>query len=222
MATRPQTNLDLNQVSLQPTIRGAGRNQVFTAPLPRLTQAQVLAKNLAQFSTVLGQFSNVQQQRAEIDALTKLSNEEVKAQMAGAEGKEMSLLDKIGYEKKYNETLYSRGFELTVKPLFSKLSSDIEKQGVERLADRGLFDEYINSGLKNIDQQIRENIKDKPFMADIHNAMWSKASADFYIQESEVYDKRRDAYLTDATFDVFTRNFPDPIPNDEQATFTQI
>jgi len=222
MATRPQTNLDLNQVSLQPTVRGAGRNQVFAAPLPRLTQAQVLAKNLAQFSTVLGQFSNVQQQRAEIDALTKVSNEEVKAQMAGAEGKEMGLLDKIGYEKKYNETLYSRGFELTVKPLFSKLSSDIEKQGVERLADRGLFDEYINSGLENIDQQIRENIKDKPFMADIHNAMWSKASADFYTQESETYDKRRDAYLTDATFDVFTRNFPDPIPNDEQATFTQM
>tara|TARA_B100000963_G_scaffold935_1_gene716 strand:- start:5043 stop:7520 length:2478 start_codon:yes stop_codon:yes gene_type:complete len=222
MATRPQTNLDLNQVSLQPTVRGAGRNQVFTAPLPRLTQAQVLAKNLAQFSTVLGQFSNVQRQRAEIDALTKVSNEEVKAQMAGAGGKEMSLLDKIGYEKKYNETLYSRGFQLTVKPLLSKLSSDIKKQGVERLADQGLFDEYINSGLENIEQQIRENIKDKPFMADIHNAMWSKASADFYTEESETYDERRDAYLNDATVDVFARDFPDPIANDEEKTLNQI
>ena len=159
---RPQTNLELTPVNLQPTIQRAGRNAVFVAPLPRLTSAQVLAKNLSQFSTVLGQFSNVQQKRAEKDVLTELSNEDVKAQMEGAEGKDMSLLDKIGYEKRYNETLYSRGFDLTVKPLLTKLSSDIKAQGVERLADRGLFDEYVNKGLEKIDEQRRENIKDKP------------------------------------------------------------
>jgi hypothetical protein len=66
---RPQTELNIGQLNLSPTVQGAGRNQVFVAPLPRQNRAQMLAKNLAQFSTVLGQFSNIQAQRGEEKAL---------------------------------------------------------------------------------------------------------------------------------------------------------
>lgn len=216
---RPQTDLELTPVNLQPTIQRAGRNTVFAAPLPRLTSAQVLAKNLSQFSTVLGQFSNVQQQRAEKDAMT-LTNEEVKAQMAG-EGKEMGFLDKIGYEKRYNETVYSRDFEINTKPLFSQFSKDIKAQGVEKLADRVLFENYVNEGLDNIDKDIRERIKDKPFMLDIHNAMFNQARTTFFAEESERYDSRREAYLRDATIELFSTNFPDPQSLDAEETLKQ-
>ena len=207
MAERPQTDVPFGQVPLRATVQGAGKHQVFVAPLPRQTSAQVLAKNLSQFSNILGQFSNVQKQRAQEDALS-LTTEELVAQM-DEQGKEFGLADKIGYEKQFEETVYSRYFDLKMKPMFAQFSQEIKNQGVERLSDLASFEDYVNSGLDGINEKALETINDRPFMKNVHNILFGQARTNFFAKESASYGARRQAYLKDAAVESFDINFPD-------------
>jgi hypothetical protein len=204
---RPQTDLSFGQAPLRSTVQGAGRNQVFVAPLPRQTSAQVLAKNLAQFSNVLGQFSNVQRQRAEEDALSLTTDELI--DQIDKKGKEFGIMDKIGYEKQFEETVYSRYFDLELKPMFSQFSQEIENQGVERLSGLDSFEDYVNKGLDGINERALEKINDRPFMKNVHNILFGQARTNFFVKESASYNARRQAYLKDASVESFDINFPD-------------
>ena len=121
---KPRTQVDVpfGQVSLRSTIQGAGRNQVFVAPQPRLNSAQMLAKNLAQFSNVLGQFSNVQKQRGR-EAAMALTNEEVIAQLDGTAPRRFNPFDKIGFHSRSSQR--KKGSKSSVKFFMFELLTSV-------------------------------------------------------------------------------------------------
>tara|TARA_R100001443_G_scaffold30657_3_gene44446 strand:- start:765 stop:3482 length:2718 start_codon:yes stop_codon:yes gene_type:complete len=200
MAQKPRTQVDVpfGKAPLRPTIQGAGRNQVFVAPLPRQTSAQVLAKNLSQFSNVLGQFSNVQKQRGR-EAAMALTNEEVIAQIDGSNPRRFNPFDKIGFQKQFSEDVYARGFDLKIKPQLTQLGNDIKRMGVERVPDAIALDKVITEGLDKINQEALESVGDDDFQKYAHNVLFSNAAASFRASTNESWNFDRQQYLKDAS-----------------------
>ena len=197
---KPRTQVDVpfGKAPLRPTIQGAGTNQVFVAPLPRQTSAQVLAKNLAQFSNVLGQFSNVQKQRGR-EAAMALTNEEVIEQLDGTTSRRFNPFDKIGFQKQFSEDVYARGFDLKIKPQLTQLKNEIKMMGVERIPDAVALDKVITEGLDKINQEALENIGDDEFQKYAHNVLFSNSAAAFRAGANESWNFDRQQYLKDAS-----------------------
>lgn len=197
---KPRTQVDVpfGQVSLRSTIQGAGRNQVFVAPQPRLNSAQMLAKNLAQFSNVLGQFSNVQKQRGR-EAAMALTNEEVIEQLDGTTSRRFNPFDKIGFQKQFSEDVYARGFDLKIKPQLTQLGINIKNFGVERVPDALALDALITEGLDKINQEALENIGDDEFQKYAHNVLFSNAAAAFRSKTTELWNNDRQQYRKDSS-----------------------
>jgi len=214
MAQKPRTQVDVpfGQAPLRPAIQGAGRNQVFVAPLPRQTSAQVLAKNLSQFSQVLGQFSNVQKQRGR-EAAMALTNDEVIAQIDGSSPRRFNPFDKIGFQKQFSEDVYARGFDLKVKPQLTQLGNDIKRMGVERVPDAIALDKVITEGLDKINQETLESVGDDDFQKYAHNVLFSNASATFRANTNESWNFDRQQYLKDASAEGAGRSLENSVDN---------
>ena len=189
MAQKPRTQVDVpfGQAPLRPAIQGAGRNQVFVAPLPRQTSAQVLAKNLSQFSQVLGQFSNVQKQRGR-EAAMALTNDEVIAQIDGSSPRRFNPFDKIGFQKQFSEDVYTRAFDLKVKPRLTQLGNDIKRMGVEQVTGADQLDKIIDEGLGRINEEALKGLGDDNFQQYAHNVLFSNAAAKFKASTNEAWN----------------------------------
>tara|TARA_R100001082_G_scaffold104717_1_gene76281 strand:+ start:1216 stop:3984 length:2769 start_codon:yes stop_codon:yes gene_type:complete len=212
MAQKPRTQVDVpfGQAPLRPAIQGAGRNQVFVAPLPRQTSAQVLAKNLSQFSQVLGQFSNVQKQRGR-EAAMALTNDEVIAQIDGSSPRRFNPFDKIGFQKQFSEDVYTRAFDLRIKPQLTQLGNDIKRMGVEQVTDADQLDKIIDEGLGRINEEALKGLGDDNFQKYAHNVLFSNAAAKFKASTNEAWNLDRQEYLKDASAESSDRSLIDTV-----------
>ena len=188
MATRPQTELNLGQLNLRPTVQGAGRNQVFVAPLPRQNRAQMLAKNLAQFSTVLGQFANVQRQRAEEKAL-RLTDKQVIDQVESNLPEGFNPFDKIVFDKAFSRKRYDRYYDLKIKDKIQQLSFEIERAGPDKIGNKGFLQDIITDGLGKIDKFALEYIGDNVHMLNRHREVMGQVSAGLRFNENKNFEK---------------------------------
>ena len=212
MAQKPRTQVDVpfGKAPLRPTVQGAGTNQVFVAPLPRLNSSQILAKNLAQFSNVLGQFSNVQKQRGR-EAAMGLTNDEVIAQLDGSNPRRFNPFDKIGFQKQFSEDVYTRGFDLKVKPQLTQLGNNIKQIGVERIPDALALDKVIDEGLAKINEEAIEGVGDDKFQAYAHNVLFSNEASAFRAKTHESWNFDRQQYRQDASAEGGGRSLVDTI-----------
>ncbi|OUU73505.1 MAG: hypothetical protein CBC27_00790 [Opitutia bacterium TMED67] len=212
MAQKPRTQVDVpfGQAPLRPAIQGAGRNQVFVAPLPRQTSAQVLAKNLSQFSQVLGQFSNVQKQRGR-EAAMALTNDEVIAQIDGNSPRRFNPFDKIGFQKQFSEDVYTRAFDLRIKPQLTQLGNDIKRMGVEQVTSADQLDKIIDEGLGRINEEALKGLGDDNFQQYAHNVLFSNAAAKFKASTNEAWNLDRQEYLKDASAESSDRSLIDTV-----------
>tara|TARA_R110002020_G_scaffold14053_4_gene49905 strand:+ start:2949 stop:5705 length:2757 start_codon:yes stop_codon:yes gene_type:complete len=212
MAQKPRTQVDVpfGKAPLRPTVQGAGTNQVFVAPLPRLNSSQILAKNLAQFSNVLGQFSNVQKQRGR-EAAMGLTNDEVIAQLDGSNPRRFNPFDKIGFQKQFSEDVYTRGFDLKVKPQLTQLGNNIKQIGVERIPDALALDKVIDEGLAKINEEAIEGVGDDKFQAYAHNVLFSNEASAFRAKTHESWNFDRQQYRKDASAEGAGRSLVDTV-----------
>ena len=209
---KPRTQVDVpfGKAPLRPTVQGAGTNQVFVAPLPRLNSAQILAKNLAQFSNVLGQFSNVQKQRGR-EAAMGLTNDEVIAQLDGSNPRRFNPFDRIGFQKQFSEDVYARGFDLKIKPQLAQLGNNIKQIGVERIPDALALDKVIDEGLARINEEAIEGIGDDKFQAYAHNVLFSNEASAFRAKTHESWNFDRQQYRKDASAEGAGRSLVDAV-----------
>jgi hypothetical protein len=185
---RPQTELNIGQLNLSPTVQGAGRNQVFVAPLPRQNRAQMLAKNLAQFSTVLGQFSNIQAQRGEEKAL-RLTDQQVIDQVESNLPEGFNPFDKIGFDKAFSRKRYDRYYDLKIKDKIQQLSFEIKRAGPDKIGNKGFLQDIITDGLAKIDNLALEYIGDNVHMLNRHREVMGQVSAGLRFNENIKFEK---------------------------------
>lgn len=185
---RPQTELNIGQLNLSPTVQGAGRNQVFVAPLPRQNRAQMLAKNLAQFSTVLGQFSNIQAQRGEEKAL-RLTDQQVIDQVESNLPEGFNPFDKIGFDKAFSRKRYDRYYDLKIKDKIQQLSFEIKRAGPDKIGNKGFLQDIITDGLAKIDKIALEYIGDNVHMLNRHREVMGQVSAGMRFDENSKFEK---------------------------------
>lgn len=199
---RPQTELNIGQLNLSPTVQGAGRNQVFVAPLPRQNRAQMLAKNLAQFSTVLGQFSNIQAQRGEEKAL-RLTDQQVIDQVESNLPEGFNPFDKIGFDKAFNEKRYDRYYDLKIKNDILELSNVIKRFGPDRIGDKIQLQDTITEGLGKINERALEYIGDNVHMLNRHKEVMGQVSAGLRFNENKNFEKGQVDWLKSNSVESF-------------------
>jgi len=185
---RPQTELNIGQVNLSPTVQGAGKNQVFVAPLPRQNRAQMLAKNLAQFSTVLGQYSNIQAKRGEEQAL-QLTNQEVIDQVESNLPEKFNPFNKIGFDKSFSEKRYERYYDLTIKNDIKQLSDEIKRAGPDKIGDKAFLQDIITDGIGKINEKALEYIGDNVHMLNRHREIMGPVEAGIRFNENSNFEK---------------------------------
>ena len=199
---RPQTELNIGQLNLSPTVQGAGKNQVFVAPLPRQNRAQMLAKNLAQFSTVLGQYSNIQAKRAEEKAL-QLTNQEVIDQVESNLPEKFNPFNKITFDKVFSEKRYDRYYDLEIKDQVQQMAFEIKRAGPDKIGDKGFLQDIITDGLAKIDENVLEYIGDNVHMLNRHKEVMGQVSAGMRFNENSKFEKGQVEWLKSASVESF-------------------
>ena len=205
---RPQTELNIGQLNLSPTVQGAGKNQVFVAPLPRQNRAQMLAKNLAQFSTVLGQYSNIQGKRAEEKAL-RLTDKQVIAQVESNLPEKFNPFNKITFDKVFSEKRYDRYYDLEIKDKVQQMAFEIKRAGPDKIGNKGLLQDIITDGLAKIDENVLEYIGDNVHMLNRHKEVMGQVSAGMRFNENSKFEKGQVEWLKSASVEKVDIDFYD-------------
>ena len=189
---RQQTNFDLGQISLRPTIQRGGQYNVQVQQAPQTNPALQLADALKGGSQLLNQFVDIQKKQGEIEA-NALSPEEVIKRVEQGDPNAGSFLDKLGKEKTFVEETYKRYFKSTVQPKLTAVAEELKNKPVHEYADQGIttqedFKVYAEGRVKELTDQFGEYTNKSPYAKVLHNQLIEEIVPDLVQRQVSNFD----------------------------------
>jgi len=200
---RKETNLDLGQVQLRPTIQRGGQYNVQVQQAPQTNPALQLADALKGGSQLLGQFVDIQSKQGEIEA-NALSPQEVIKRVESGDPEAVSFLDKLGKEKAFVETSYKRYFNSTVQPQLTALAQELQSKPVHEYADQGIttaedFKVYTDTRVKELTDKFGEYTDKSPYAKVLHNQLIEEVVPDLVQRQVSSFDQNVTKHNRDYT-----------------------
>jgi hypothetical protein len=191
-STRKETNLDLGQVQLRPTIQRGGQYNVQVQQAPQTNPALQLADALKDSSKLLNNFVDIQTKQGEIEA-NALTPEEVIRRVEQGDPNAGSFLDKLGKEKTFVETTYKRYYNSTVQPKLTALAEELKNRPVHEYADQGIttpedFKVYADGRVKELTDQFSEYTDKSPYAKVLHNQLIEEVVPDLVQRQVSNFD----------------------------------
>jgi hypothetical protein len=193
-----QADLNLGKVSLTPTVQGGGRFATVIPKTPTTNSALRLSSGLANFSTVLGQYSNIQIKRG-AEKAAAMSTEDVIAAMENRQKDEgIPVTERIGFQRGYAEGLYSRYLEVKTIPRLNDLSLELQKLNADEINAKDIneFDEFLESKIKAVEEETLQYVNNNPFQMMIHGAVFDPVKTKFAMQERAKFADKQNAWAT--------------------------
>lgn len=198
---RQQTNFDLGQVGLRPTIQRGGQYNAQVQQAPQTNPALQIADALKGSSQILNQFVDLQTKQGEIEA-NALTPEEVIKRVEQGDPNAGSFLDKLGKEKTFVEETYKRYFKSTVQPKLTAVAEELKNKPVHEYADQGIttqedFKAYAEGRVKELTDQFGEYTDKSPYAKVLHNQLIEEIVPDLVQRQVSNFDANVDKFNKD-------------------------
>ena len=215
---RKQTDVPFGEPRLRETIQGGGQTPVVMPKVPQDNSMLQLSRGLAQFSNILGQYSNIQIKRGQDTAAVMSTDDVIAAIEKQQEQDKIPLTERIGFQKGYSQQLYSRYLETKVIPMFNDLSNELATINADEFEAKGVddFDDFIAGKVKEIEDKALGYIGDNPFQMQVHNAAFEPVKTKFSLQERDKYIKKQSAWANTREIEILGNNMFNLL-NDTQA-----
>lgn len=195
---RQQTNFDLGQVGLRPTIQRGGQYNVQVQQAPQTNSALQLADALKGGSQLLNQFVDIQTKQGEIEA-NALTPEEVVKRVEQGDPEAGGFLDKLGKEKTFVETTYKRYFNSTVQPQLAAVAEELKNRPMQEYAEQGIttqedFKVYAENRVKELTDKFGEYTNKSPYAKILHNQLIEEIVPDLVHRQVTTFDSNVTKY----------------------------
>ncbi len=183
---REQVELNLNPVSIQPTIRSAGNYRVAVQQTPLTNSALQLADALKQGVGLYGQAVNVAQDKARED-VASMSEEDFDKLLA--EGLDKESRNIFGYTKAYNQSLAKKYYAEKMPLKLQAIAAELHKDPYaykDHAQFEGAAIAAVNEAYDEADELLGGNV----FSEQANNALKSATKADFVAKQQATYLQR--------------------------------
>lgn len=191
-----QVDLNLPKVSLTPTVQGGGRFATVIPKTPTTNSALRLSSGLANFSTVLGQYSNIQIRRGEEKAAAMSTEDVISAMENQQKGAGVPITERIGFQRGYAEGLYSRYLESKTIPRLNDLSLELSNLNADEIDAKDIneFDAFLEKRIKEVEDETLQYVDGNPFQMMIHGSVFDPVKTKFAIQERAKFAEKQNAW----------------------------
>jgi len=191
-----QVDLNLGKVSLTPTVQGGGRFSTVIPKTPTTNSALRLSSGLANFSTVLGQYSNIQIKRGEEKAAAMSTEDVISAMENQQKGAGIPITERIGFQRGYSEGLYSRYLEAKTIPRLNELSLELANLNADEIDAKDIneFDTFLQGKIKEVEDEALQYVDGNPFQMMIHGSVFDPVKTKFAIQERSKFAEKQNAW----------------------------
>ena len=139
---RVQTELNLGQPALTPTVQRAGQYRVAVTPTPKTNQALQLAQALRVTPQILGQADNIRTNNA-IEAAAQVDSEKVLSELKNTDPQAFNLFQK---QSAYREALLKRDANSSLIPAFNDALNNVS---VDDTPEFNTFErDFVNSTIE--------------------------------------------------------------------------
>ncbi len=183
---REQVELNLNPVSIQPTIRSAGNYRVAVQQTPLTNSALQLADALKQGVGLYGQAVNIAQDKATQDVETMSEDDFDKFLAEGLDEESRNI---FGYTKAYNQALAKKYYAEEMPKKLQAIAAELHKNPYA-YKDPVQFESAAIAAVNGAYEEADELLGGSVFSEQANNALKSATKADFLAKQQAIYLER--------------------------------
>jgi hypothetical protein len=183
---RKQVELNLNPVSIQPTISNGGNYRVAVQQTPKTNSALQLAQALKQGVQVYGQAVGIAQDKATKD-VEAMSEEDFDTFLN--EGLDEESRNIFGYTKAYNQALAKKYYAQEMPKKLQSIASDLHKDPFQYKTPEE-FEAAANAAVSGAYEEADELLGGNVFGDQANNALKSVTKSDFLAKQQATYLER--------------------------------